>query len=134
MRSSTLRSIPFVMALTALLASGCTTAMSRAGLDSDAETAIRQYYWENALEYDGAVCPAPYIDGITQAHVLDDDGERLTVEIRYLFRDWIKDRRDSGIRDCVDYAGRSFVLERQGDRIEVVEMTGPRRGVPPGQA
>lgn len=122
------------LALAALVAAGCTTATSRAGLDSGAETAIRDYYLAHALEYDGAVCPAPYIDGITQARVLDDDGERMTVEIRYLFRDWIKDRRDSGIRDCVDYAGRSFVLERHDDRIEVVEMTGPQRGLPPEQS
>jgi hypothetical protein len=117
-----------LLALAALAAGGCSTPMSRAGLEPDVGAAIRDYYEAHATESSGGLCQAPYIDGITQTRVLDDDGERLTLEIRYLYRDWIKDRRDNGIRDCVDYGERRFVLQRHDDRVEVTEMTGPQRG------
>lgn len=117
-----------VLALAALAAAGCSTSMSRAGLGPDVGAAIRDYYEANASEFDNGLCLSPYIDGITQTRVLDDDGEHLTVEIRYLYRDRVKDERDGLIRECVDYGGRQFVLERRGDQVQVIEMSGPQRG------
>lgn len=95
------------------------------------ESAIKSYYEAHASEYNGQ-CLAPYIDGFTRIDVVEDTPERMVVDARYLYRDWLKDRRDtrSGqgfIRQCVNYGQRSFVLARTDDTLQVTEMSGPRR-------
>jgi hypothetical protein len=95
------------------------------------ETAIKRYYEAHASEYNGQ-CLAPYIDGFTRIDVVEDTPERMVIDARYLYRDWVKDRRDtrSGqgfMRQCVDYGQRSFVLARTDDTLQVTEMSGPRR-------
>lgn len=114
--------------LLGLLAAGCATPAQRAGLDPAIETAIRGYYEAHATEYESGPCLAPYIDAITRAQVIADDGERLTVEVRYLFRDWR--RNDGGERSrqrCFGYGDRQFSLARNASGVEVIEMSGPRR-------
>ena len=94
------------------------------------ETAMKSYYEAHASEKNGR-CLAPYIDGFTRVQVLEQTPERLVVDARYLYRDWIKDRdgrQDGGMaRECIGYSQRSFVLAETDDRLEVTEMSGPRR-------
>lgn len=94
------------------------------------ETAMKNYYEAHASERNGR-CLAPYIDGFTRVQVLEETPERLVVDARYLYRDWIKDRQGPGSRgegsECVGYSQRSFVLAQSDDRLEVTEMSGARR-------
>ena len=95
------------------------------------ETAIKSYYEAHASERTGQ-CLAPYIDGFTKVEVVEDTPERMVVDARYLYRDWVKDRRDSmddggSMRECVGYNHRSFVLDKADDALQVAAMSGPRR-------
>lgn len=95
------------------------------------ETAIKSYYEAHASERTGQ-CLAPYIDGFTKVEVVEDTPEGMVVDARYLYRDRVKDRRDSmddggSMRECVDYNQRSFVLAKSDDTLQVTEMSGPRR-------
>jgi hypothetical protein len=95
------------------------------------ESAIKTYYEAHASEYNGQ-CLAPYIDGFTKIQVVDETPDRLVVDTRYLYRDWVKDQRqtddtDAFMRECVGYNQRSFVLDKVGDGLQVAEMSGPRR-------
>jgi hypothetical protein len=111
--------------ITGLLA-GCTTASWQ---PPAYETAIKRYYEAHARERNGQ-CLAPYIDGFTTIQVVEDTPERMVVDARYLYRDWIKDGTDADdgmMLGCVSYGQRSFVLTRSVDRLQVIEMSGPRR-------
>ena len=92
------------------------------------ETAIKRYYEAHASERNGQ-CLAPYIDGFTTIQVVEDTPERMVVDARYLYRDWIKDSTDADgmMLGCISYGQRSFVLARSDDRLQVIEMSGPRR-------
>jgi hypothetical protein len=94
------------------------------------EAAMKRYYEAHASEKNGR-CLAPYIDGFTTVQVLEETPERLVVDARYLYRDWVKDRDGGGsagaARECIGYGQRSFVLAQSDERLEVKEMSGPRR-------
>jgi len=89
------------------------------------ERAIMRYYEYNATE-ENRTCLSPYIDGLTQAEVVEETPERLVVDARYFYRDRFKDDRGDGLgRDCTGYAGRRFTLAKTDAGVAVVEMTGP---------
>ena len=90
------------------------------------ETSIKRYYQAHASEKNGR-CLAPYIDGFTRVEVVEDTPERLVVDARYLYRDWVKDGGDQPFTECISYGQRSFVLAQVDDRLQVTEMSGPRR-------
>jgi hypothetical protein len=94
------------------------------------ETAIKSYYEAHASEKTGR-CLAPYIDGFTRVQVVEDTPDRMVVEARYLYRDWVKDQPDvedgRPVSECVGYNQRSFVLDKDGSSLQVAEMSGPRR-------
>ena len=90
------------------------------------ETAIKRYYQAHASEKNGR-CLAPYIDGFTTFQVVEDAPERVVVEARYLYRDWVKDGGDEPFTECIGYGRRSFVLTRSDDVLQVSGMSGPRR-------
>jgi hypothetical protein len=90
------------------------------------ETAIKSYYRAHASEKNGR-CLAPYVDGFTTLQVVEDTPERTVIEARYLYRDWVKDGGDEPFSECVGYGRRSFVLTGNDERLEVIEMSGPRR-------
>src|SRR5919106_4920907 len=85
------------------------------------ETAIKRYYEAHASEKNGR-CLAPYIDGFTTLQLVEDTPERMTVEARYLYRDWRKDGGDRPFNECIGYGRRSFVLTRDDDLLQVSEM------------
>jgi hypothetical protein len=114
-----------IAAVIAGLLAGCTTASWQ---PPAYETAIKRYYEAHASERNGQ-CLAPYIDGFTTIQVVEDTPERVVVDARYLYRDWIKDGTDADglMLGCISYGQRSFVLARSDDGLQVIEMSGPRR-------
>jgi hypothetical protein len=107
-----------------LLLVGCA---SGSGLPPDTERAIEAYYRMHASE-EGGRCPALFIDGFTRTEVVEDGPERQVVDVRYLYGDRIKDRSDSDGGQCIGFSERRFTLAKTEAGVEVVEMTGPRRG------
>lgn len=118
--------------LVAALVAGCATSKlpSTSFAEPAAlERAMKRYYEAHAEEQHG-YCLNPYIDGLTQVQVIEDQPERLVVDVRYLYRDRFKDDSSQGGlgRECTGYAGRTFTLGKsQAGGVEVLEMTGPRR-------
>jgi hypothetical protein len=112
----------------ALLLFGCAAATTE---PPDTQTAIRRFYEAHASENIGQ-CLAPYIDGFTTLRVVESDPERMVVDARYMYRDWIKDERASaGQRignPCVGYGERRFVLAKIDGIWRVEQMSGPQRG------
>ena len=120
-----MRALPTL--LPALLLAGCASEpVGQPGL----EDAVERFYEAHASER-GGQCLAPYIDGIARADVVEESAHRLVVDVRYLYRDRIKDQpRDNpanALIGCVGYGQRQFVLARNDDTLTVQEMTGPRR-------
>ena len=113
--------------LSALILAGCSSAF---GEQSELDGTIERYYEAHASER-GGQCLAPYIDGITRTDVVEDSPDRLVVDVRYLYRDRIKDQpRDNpadALTGCVGYGERQFVLARSDDTLTIEQMTGPRR-------
>lgn len=98
------------------------------------ETAMKRYYAAHATE-DIGQCPSPYIDGFTSIQVVEDEPDRRVIDVRYLYRDWSRDQRSQdGMRSaCVGYGERRFVLTKSDDTLNVQEMSGPKRGLPPAR-
>lgn len=90
------------------------------------QTAMKRYYQAHATEKNGR-CRAPYIDGFTRVEVVEDTPERTLVDVRYLYRDGVKDGGEQPFTECIGYGQRSFVLAQSDDRMQVLEMSGPRR-------
>jgi hypothetical protein len=93
------------------------------------ERAMKRYYEAHASE-DHGQCLKPYIDGLTQVAVVDDQPERLVVDVRYFYRDRLKDDRgqDGFGRECTGYAGRRFDFGKgPTGAVEILDMTGERR-------
>jgi hypothetical protein len=97
---------------------------------------LKQYYERNALE-EGGVCASPLLEGVTRSRVVEQDGDRLAVDLGYYYRDMIRDGDDCSrfrllrcgvMRECQGFASRSFVVEREPDGFRVVEMGGDRKG------
>jgi hypothetical protein len=97
------------------------------GLPAETERAIESYYRAHARE-EGGRCPALFIEGFTRVEVVEDGPERQAVDARYLYADRIKDRSDGHGAECIRFNGRRFTLAKTDAGVEVVEMTGPRRG------
>jgi hypothetical protein len=118
-----LRHVSFVVLLPLIPAS----CASGSGLPPQTVRAIENYYAAHVSE-EGGRCPALFIDGFTRIEVAEDGPERQVVDVRYLYGDRIKDRSDGDGAQCVGFNRRRFTLAKTGAGVEVVEMTGPRRG------
>jgi hypothetical protein len=118
--------------LIALLAAGCSTGRlpdTSFAAPAALERAMSRYYEAHATEQHG-YCPTPYIDGLTQVQVVDNQPERLVVNVRYLYRDWQKNGNGASTdgNECTGYSGRSFTFGKDpAGGAKVLEMTGPRR-------
>lgn len=117
--------------LFAVLLAGCGPSLESAYFEpqSAVETAITNHYERYASEENGQ-CLRPYIKGLSRIEVIEDQPERLAVQIRYLFRDRNRDNGDGSNSVCVGFSGRRFTLGKTGGEIEVVEMSGPKRREP----
>jgi hypothetical protein len=118
------------LALLAALVAGCATRLPDTTFAKPAalERAMNRYYEAHATEQWG-YCLTPYIDGLTQVAVVDEQAERLVVDVRYLYRDRRKGSdQNSFATECVSYAGRQFTFGKgPGGELKVLDMTGPRR-------
>ena len=120
------------LVLFAVLGAGCAVSrLPNTGFAEAAtlERAMKRYYEAHASE-DRGQCLKPYIDGLTQVAVVEDQPERFTVDARYLYRDRLKDDQGRGgfATECTGYAGRRFSFTKSpAGSVEVVEMTGERR-------
>jgi hypothetical protein len=122
---------PFVsLILAAMLLSGCSASrVPETGFgDPQAfERAVMGYYEGNASE-ENRTCLSPYMHGLTQVDVVEEQPERLVIAVRYLYRDRNKDDRGDGFgRECSDYGERRFTFRKAGPGFEVLEMSGPQR-------
>jgi hypothetical protein len=98
------------------------------------QAAISTYYRDHAVEYDTGPCYRPYFDAITKVDVIEQDADHLVLELRYSFRDRLRDDEDtnrippSSRRVCWGFESRQFTLSKETGVVRVTEMTGPRRG------
>jgi hypothetical protein len=91
------------------------------------ERAVTSYYARHATE-ENRTCLSPFMYGLTEVDVVDEQPDRLVVDVRYLYRDRNKDDRGDGLgRECSNYGERRFTLRKDGAGVEVIEMTGPQR-------
>jgi hypothetical protein len=117
-----------VCLLAAVVVAGC--AASRLpetgfGEPQVLERAVMRYYESHATE-ENRTCLSPYMEGLTQVDVVEEQPERLVVDVRYLYRDRNKDDRGDGLaRECSDYSERRFTLGKGATGVEVLDMTGP---------
>jgi predicted ATPase len=115
-------------ALPALALAAC-NGLSGAGQDlagvPDLRPVVQRYYEARATEESGR-CRSPLLDGVLSAAVLQADGQRLVVRLRYLYRDHSAELRGA----CIGFGNRTFTLEQRPEGLTVVEMSGEQH--PPG--
>lgn len=98
------------------------------------QSAMSAYYKDHAVEYDVGPCYRPYFDAITKVDVIEDDAEHLVLDVRYAYRDRLRDDEDSNNvppssrRVCWGFESRQFTLAKDDGGVDVIEMTGPTRG------
>jgi hypothetical protein len=106
----------------ALVLAGCTgvgpTGQSLAGVP-DLRPVVQRYYEARATE-EGGRCRSPLLDGVLNAAVLQDDGQRLVVRVRYLYRDHAAELRGA----CIGFGTRTFTIDKGPEGLMVVEMSG----------
>jgi hypothetical protein len=96
---------------------------------------IKQYYELNALE-EGGRCSAPLLEGVSRSRVVEEEPGRFEVDLGYYYRDMIRgdDCRPlpnagcRALRECRGFAERSFVVAKEPDGLEVLDMSGPKKG------
>jgi hypothetical protein len=87
---------------------------------------VQRYYDSRATEENGR-CRAPLLDGVMSSKVVQSDGQRLVVQVRYLYRDLTT---DVGGGACRGFGNRTFTIAREPDGMKVISMTGAQH--PPG--
>jgi hypothetical protein len=98
------------------------------------QAAISNYYRNHAVEYDAGPCYRPYFDAITKVEVVEEDAEHVVLDVRYAFRDRLRDDEDSNNippssrRVCWGFESRQFTLTKETGVVRVTDMTGPIRG------
>jgi hypothetical protein len=130
----------FSLGLTLALLAGCATRLPSASFAKPAalNRAMMAYYDAHATEEHG-YCLTPYIDGLTHVDVVDNEPDKLVVDVRYFYRDRSKyDRaqnqsapshaQSTTHHECTNFAGRQFTFGKtKTGQVEVLDMTGPRR-------
>ena len=134
-RSKLLLSVAFLFAL-ASCAGFSTTVVPDTSFapGGPVQAAISTYYRDHAVEYDTGPCYRPYFDAITKVDVIEEDADHAVFELRYAFRDRLRDDEDtnrippSSRRVCWGFESRQFTLTKETGVVRVTDMTGPRRG------
>lgn len=122
---------PWLWVVAGAALAGCASpSIESARFDSGGaiETAIKRHYSSNASERHG-LCPRPYIDGITGVEVIEDSPERLVAEVRYFFRDRIREQagdEDDGAVFCTGFSERTFTVTSTDQGPKVTDMSGPQ--------
>lgn len=85
---------------------------------------IEQFYRHHASE-DGGRYTRPFIDAITMVNVIEDTPERRMAEIRYRYRDRLRDEDPGSQRKiCQGFASRTYTLRPKGNELVVADMSG----------
>lgn len=85
---------------------------------------IEQHYAQHARE-EGGLCSRPHVSTITKVSVLEDTPERWVAEIRYSYRDRLRDEDPGSDRKiCRGFASRTFTLAPVNGVPVVTEMSG----------
>lgn len=126
---------------TLLLLTSCASLSTTSVPDTDFATgkavqaAVAAYYENHATEYDTGPCYRPYFDAITKVDVVEEDAEHLVLDMRYAFRDRLRDDEDTGSRIlpnsrrvCWGFESRQFTLAKHDGGVAVIGMTGATRG------
>ena len=112
-----------------LLLAGCASRVPATGFAEPQaiERLIERYYERNASE-ENRTCLTPYMDGLTDVTVVEEQPDRLVLDVRYFYRDRFKDDRSNGVgSECTGYAERQFTLAKTDAGLQVVAMTDSRR-------
>ena len=121
---------PICLVFAAVLVAGCAASrMPETGFGEPQalERTVMGYYATHASE-ENRTCLSPYMYGLTHVDVVEEQPERLVVDVRYLYRDRNKDDRGDGLgRECSGYGERRFTLGQSAAGIEVLDMTGSQR-------
>jgi hypothetical protein len=82
--------------LAVALVAGCATRLPSASFAEPAalEYAMNGYYVANATQQWG-YCITPHIEGMTQVAVVENQPDKLAVDVRYLYRDRQKDNNQN---------------------------------------
>lgn len=120
-------------ALLGVLLAACANRPSELAVLRGLDFAITSFYADRAMERNGA-CLRPEMD-IARIDLVERQGERITIEVRYFFEDRAfgrgagRELRRSGGGACSGWADRRFTLEvLPGDRVRVLAMSGDQRG------
>ena len=98
------------------------------------QAAISTYYRDHAVEYDAGRCNRPYFDAITRVDVVEEDTDHLVLDVRYAFRDRLRDDEDTNRipptsrQVCRGFESRRFTLAKEWTVVRVTDMSGPERG------
>jgi hypothetical protein len=66
--------------------------------------------------------------GLAPVEVVEEQRDRLVIDVRYLYRDRKKNARGDGLgREGSDYGKRRFTFVEEAQGFEEVEMTGSQR-------
>ena len=90
---------------------------------------VISYYRDHASERHAA-CPNPELQSITSTQVVEDQPERVVMDIRYYWVDWSQatDVQGGSITTCRDWSERTFTFARSSDgTLQVVDMTGAEK-------
>jgi hypothetical protein len=112
-----------------LLLAGCASRVPATGFAEPPaiERTIERYYERNASE-ENRTCLTPYIDGLTRVAVVEEQPDRLVLDVRYFYRDRFKDDRSNGVgSECTGYAERQFTLVKTDAGLGVAAMSPSRR-------
>jgi hypothetical protein len=116
------------LAFVMVLAGGCAASrVPETGLgDPQAiERAVMSHYERHATE-ENRTCLSPFMHGVTAVDVVEEQPERLVLDVRYLYRDRNRDDLGDGPgRACSNYGERRFTLRKEGAGFAVLDMTGP---------
>ena len=112
---------------------GCimTLDSTHQGPSSFLQSKVERFYRQHAAEQGGR-CSRPFMDAITKVDVIEDTPERWVAEIRYRYKDRLRDEDAGSDRKiCRGFASRTFTLASTDGESEVIEMSGTacRRGI-----
>ena len=105
-----------------LLLAGCASRVPATGFAEPQaiERLIERYYERNASEENRT--------WLTDVTVVEEQPDRLVLDVRYFYRDRFKDDRSNGVgSECTGYAERQFTLAKTDAGLQVVAMTDSRR-------
>lgn len=90
---------------------------------------VISFYNNRAMER-SASCPNPEMQSITSSTITRDDGQSVTMDIRYYWVDWSQatDINGGNVTTCRDWSERTFDFARDSSgRLQVVGMSGAQK-------